>query len=135
FFMLRATEPIIPDRIRRAIRRSYRSGDTNLGPFGLGTILEGYQEALQTASSTTQTYVYSGVAHTDFTLQADGTYRNTTVPAFRGAVLTINGDGTRTLRYKDGRTLTFTTVVANAAVSSAQSDANGNTVTITRGYL
>jgi RHS repeat-associated protein len=136
-FMLSAADLVIPGRTPLAITRSYRSGDTNAGVFGLGTMM-GYEEFLQTTSSTVLTYVYHGDARTTFVKQADGSYTNETVPAFRGARITVDGVGNRTLRYKDGRTVTFTGDIAIATYSTGVGlqtgvgDANGNALTVER---
>ncbi|OLD62965.1 MAG: hypothetical protein AUI47_10710 [Acidobacteria bacterium 13_1_40CM_2_68_5] len=126
-FMLSKTDMILPGRIPVAITRTYRSGDPFLGQFGIGTSMT-YDEFLQATSSTILTYVYRGNARTQFVRQPSGVFTNTTVPAFRGATITINADGTRTLRYKDGQTVTFD----SRGLQIARADANGNQVTITR---
>ena len=128
-FMLSATDLVIPGRTPLAITRSYRSGDANAGVFGLGTMM-GYEEFLQETSATVLTYVYHADARTTFLKQADGTYTNQAVPAFRGARITGDAYGTRTLRYKDGRTVTFTGTVVG--LQMAVTDANGNPVTVGR---
>ena len=68
--------------------------------------------------------------------QGDGSYTNGTVPAFRGARITVGAGGTRTLRYKDGRTVTFTSDLGifQAGVAIGVADANGNGLTLTRPY-
>ena len=78
------------------------------------------------------TYVYHGDARTAFVQQPDGKYTNATVPAFRGARITLNSDGTRTLRDKDGRSVIFALAPSNVALPSALTDANGNRLMITR---
>jgi hypothetical protein len=132
-FMLSATDLVIPGRLPLAITRSYRSGDANAGVFGLGTLM-GYEEFVQETSATVQTYVYHGDARTTFIKQADGSYTNDTVPAFRGARITVDGVGNRTLRYKDGRTVTFTGDIgtSNVGRQTAVVDPNGNQLTVGR---
>jgi YD repeat-containing protein len=88
----------------------------------------GYDEFLQQTSATVITYVYSAGARTQFVQQADGSFTNTAVPAFRGVTIRINADSTRTLRYKDGRTVTFD----SSGLQIARKDAAGNQVTILR---
>jgi RHS repeat-associated protein len=105
-FMLKATDLVLPGRIPVALTRSYRSGDTVPGPFGLGTTL-GYDDFLEATSPDLFTYVYRANAHAPFARQPDGTFINTTVPAFRGARITVNPDSTRTLRFKEGSALVF----------------------------
>src|SRR5262249_55636530 len=64
-FMLSATDLVIGGRTPLAITRSYRSGDTNPGVFGLGTMM-GYEEALQSTSATMLTLVGHHNARTAF---------------------------------------------------------------------
>jgi RHS repeat-associated protein len=131
--MLSATDLVIAGRTPLAITRSYRSGDTNAGVFGLGTMM-GYEEFLQTTSATVLTYVSHGDTRTTFVKQADGSYTNATVPAFRGARITVDGVGNRTLRYKDGRTVSFTGEIypTTVGLQVAVTDANGNALTVGR---
>jgi RHS repeat-associated protein len=126
-FTLRKTDLVLPGRIPVAITRSYRSGDTFPSAFGVGTRMS-YDEFLQQPSSTVITYVYGAGARTTFIQQADGSFTNGAVPAFRGVTLRMNADGTRTLRYKDGRTVTFD----SSGLQIARKDAAGNQVTILR---
>jgi YD repeat-containing protein len=107
--------------------RTYRSGDTFPGPFGLGTTLV-YEDFIEPTSATVITYVYRGNARTAFTQQANGAFTNATIPAFRGTTITVNADGTRTMRGKDGSTIVF-----NAqGLQASRSDRFGNAVTIGR---
>ncbi len=94
----------------------------------------GYEEFLLTTSATVLTYVYHGDTRADFVKQPDGSYTNATVPAFLGARITDNANGTRTLRYKDGRTATYTINFGMFPVGLplAFADANGNQLTLTR---
>src|SRR5206468_1847892 len=121
-------------RIPLAITRSYRSGDTNAGVFGLGTMM-GYEEYLRVTSAAVLTYVYHGDARTDFVRQPDGTFTNSTVPAFRGTTITRNADDTRTMRDKHGRTVRFTSASFGVAVPTAMVDANGNQISMTHDGL
>jgi RHS repeat-associated protein len=126
-FMLRKVDAAFPGVVAVAFERTYRSGDTFPGPFGLGTTLE-YEDFIQPTSSTIITYFYRGNARTTFTKQADGTFTAATIPAFRGTTITVNGDGTRTMRRKDGSTIVFNT----QGLQISRSDRFGNTVTIGR---
>ena len=126
-FMLTKVDAEFPGIAPIAFERTYRSGDTFPGPFGLGTTL-GYDDFIEPTSDTVITLVYRGNARTPFAKQADGTFTNATIPAFRGTTITVNGDGTRTMRQKDGSTIIF-----NAqGLQAARSDRFGNTVTIGR---
>jgi RHS repeat-associated protein len=130
-FMLRATDMVVPGRVPIAITRTYRSGDLGASTFGLGTIMA-YTEYLRDMSADVMTYVYEFGGRTDFTRQPDGTFTNATVPAFRGATITMNPNGTRTLRYKEGRAVNFIVAFAGLGylVPASISDANGNRVTV-----
>src|SRR5262249_66762 len=105
-FMLSATDLVGAGRLPLAITRSYRSGDTNPGVFGIGTRM-GYEEAVQSTSATVLTLVSAHNARTPFVKQGDGSYTNSTVPMFRGARITVAGNGARRLRDKDGRAGAF----------------------------
>jgi RHS repeat-associated protein len=129
-FTATTTDQTLPGRHPVRVSRTYRSGEPGTGgggPFGVGTTL-GWDDFVTTTSPTVQTYIYAGNAATTFLKQADGTYTNTTVPAFRGARLTINPDTTRTLRFKDGRRIEFDIT----GFPVARRDRAGNTVTIER---
>ena len=128
-FMLHATDLVLPGRLPVALTRAYRSGDSVWGPFGLGTTL-GYDDFLDMVSPDLFNYVYRANAHTPFVRQPDGTFINTTVPAFRGARLTVNPDTTRTLRFKDGRALVF----ASNGQQIRTRDRVGNEITIERAW-
>ena len=69
-----------------------------------------------------------GHARTAFTQQPDGTFTTTAVAAFLGARITANGDGTYTLRHKDGATLRFD----SQGRQIGRADRFGNALTITR---
>jgi RHS repeat-associated protein len=127
-FMLTKVDAAFPGIAPIAFERTYRSGDTFPGPFGLGTTLE-YDAFIEPISATLITYVYRANARTEFIKQADGTFTNGTIPAFRGTTITLNADGTRTMRRKDGSTTVFNT----QGLQVSRSDRFGNTVTIGRG--
>jgi RHS repeat-associated protein len=126
-FMLTKVDAAFPGVAPVALERTYRSGDIFPGPFGLGTTLV-YEDFIEPTSSTVLTYIYRGNARTTFTKQANGTFTNATVPAFRGTTITLNADGTRTIRSKDGSTIVFNT----QGLQASRSDRFGNTVTIGR---
>jgi RHS repeat-associated protein len=74
----------------------------------------------------------------DLTRQPDGTYVNRTQPFLKGAVLTAPSGGVHELRFKDGTSWQFRAMQTAAAGGTveflvAQTDRNGNTVTINRG--
>src|SRR4030042_744745 len=83
------------------VSRTYRSGEPGTGgggPFGTGTTL-GWDDYVVATSATVQTYIYAGNAMTTFLKQPDGTYTNSTVPAFRGARLREPSGRALTLAY------------------------------------
>jgi RHS repeat-associated protein len=125
-FMFTKTDLVLPGLVPLAITRTYRSGDPQAGPFGIGTTL-GFDDALQFPSSDVITYVYRGNAQTQFLLQPDGSFTNNTIPAFKGARIVVNSDGNRTLRLRDGTSLTF----SNSLLIQV-SDRAGNAVNIIR---
>jgi hypothetical protein len=83
-FMFTKTDLVLPGLIPIAITRTYRSGDPWVGPFGIGTTL-GFDDALEFPSADVITYVYRGNARTQFIRQLDGSFTNSTIPAFQGA--------------------------------------------------
>ena len=129
-FMLTETDMVIPGRIPMVVTRSYRSGDIAIGPFGRGTTMS-YDDILPLTAPGVLTYVYRGSARTQFFLQGDGSYVNNTVPAFRGARITINPTtGIRTLRHRNGGAIDFDT----GGLMLALRDRNGNQITISRSF-
>jgi YD repeat-containing protein len=125
--MFTATDLVIPGRLPVVWSRTYRSGESLPGPFGIGTTLA-YDDYLYGPGGDVMTYVSRGNALTPFTRQADGSYVNTAVPAFRGARFTGTPGGNWTLRRKDGRAITFD----NQGLMIQVQDRAGNTVTIDR---
>jgi RHS repeat-associated protein len=119
-----------------ALIRTYRSLSGNPGPFGIGT---GHNYSLQLDVSA---LIRSGqgiinLAMPDgnqysFSLTGSGTFLNTTIPAFAGAVMSNPSSGVYTLRYRNGATYTFQTSALGGleAFLTAISDSNGNTITI-----
>src|SRR5688572_12774678 len=127
-FTLSETDMILPGRIPVIVTRTYRSGDIAFGPFGRGTTMS-YDDILSLTAPGVLTYVYHGSARTQFFLQTDGSYSNNTVPAFRGARITINSaTGVRVLRHRNGSSSDFD---ANGLMLAIR-DRNGNQVTIAR---
>jgi len=129
FFYEEKMDLVLPARIPLVVRRTYRTGLTNQGPFGLGTSWP-YDIFLQPPpnGSTQSLMLFTPGNRQDlFARQADGTFVNTTSPALRGALVTTSPSG-RTLRFKDGRLWQFD---LNGRFIS-ESDRNGNTVTISR---
>ena len=128
-FTLEKTDLVLPGRLPLVLTRTYRSGDTQVGPFGIGG-RHGYDAFLvfSTPAATEQLIlVMPDLTRYAFARQADGSFRNATDPAMQGAVVTLSGS-TRVLTFKDQTVWTFD---GNGRLIT-QRDRNGNTVTITR---
>ncbi len=133
-FVLEKTDLVLPGRLPVTFTRSYRTNSTYAGPFGTGTNHSyGVRLVVQNFySNNTKTLVFPDGVRLNFAPQPDGTFRNFTDPAYRGAVLTQTGS-VHTLRLKDGMTWTFgAPVQPNVASLASVSDRYGNTITLTR---
>jgi RHS repeat-associated protein len=120
-----------------AVVRTYRSLSSNPGPFGIGT---GHNYGLQLDISG---LIRSGEGiinlvmpdgnYFSFYRTITGTFINTSIPAFAGAVFSSPSSGVYNLRYKNGTTYTFQTSALGGleAFLTSITDSNGNTVTIT----
>jgi RHS repeat-associated protein len=124
-------------RGRVAITRTYRTLAGTPGPFGVGTNHNyGYQ--LNTFSFIQGqgfiTLIMPDGNQFQFLLQPDGTFINTTIPMFKGAVLRATPPNF-VLRYKDGTAFTFKNPPTGARVAylSSIADRNGNVTTMVRG--
>jgi RHS repeat-associated protein len=124
-------------RGRVAITRTYRTLAGTPGPFGVGTNHNyGYQ--LNTFSFIQGqgfiTLIMPDGNQFQFLLQPDGTFVNTTIPMFKGAVLRATPPNF-VLRYKDGTAFTFKNPPTGARVAylSSIADRNGNVTTMVRG--
>lgn len=132
-FTLEATDLVLPGRMPVRIRRAYRSPEigfsavTGLGLMGARTTLLDYNESLRFVGTQAMAYVV-GYGQGTLSLQPDGTYANTTLPALRGITATLNPDGSRQIRLKDGRVKRFDTNGRLVEIS----DRSGNTVRIVR---
>lgn len=120
-----------------AIQRTYRTLSGAPGPFGVGTNHNyGYQ--LNTFSFIQGqgfiTLIMPDGNQFQFILQTDGTFTNTTIPMFKGAVLRA-AQPNFFLRYKDGTTYAFQNPSTGARVAylSSITDRNGNVTTMVRG--
>ncbi len=126
-FILEKTDLLLPGRIPITLTRTYRTLDASPGPFGPGTS-NPYDIFLQAQGPDLLLLFLPGNSRSLWSRGADGLFRNDQVPAYRGATITPNPDGTRTLRWKDGSVWRFD---PNGRLIS-QTDRNGNTLTITR---
>ncbi|HEV8662942.1 MAG TPA: DUF6531 domain-containing protein [Candidatus Methylomirabilis sp.] len=126
-FILEKTDLVLPGRLPVVFSRTYRTNDASAGPFGPGTS-HPYDIFLRVQGTDLLILFLPGNSRSLWARGADGLFRNDQVPAYRGAQITANPDGTRTLRWKDGSAWGFN---ANGRLIS-QADRNGNTLTIAR---
>ena len=135
FFSMTKTDLTVPGLTPLRVERTYRSGLTGIGPFGVGTISSYDIILLPPPNNSSDALVlYTPGNHQDlFARQPNGTFLNTTSPALQGAVVTVSG-GIRTLTYRDKSKWTFdgtnNQVIGGRLIG--QTDLNGNTVTISR---
>ena len=110
YFIHEQTDLVIPGIFPVKIKRYYRNRDggslAGLGAFGKGTWFE-YDWWLGDYTNMVR-LVKPGNYKYDFPKQPDGTYKNSTDPEFRGAVITYDAaNDTHTLRTRDGSTYKF----------------------------
>jgi RHS repeat-associated protein len=119
-----------------ALVRNYRSLSSSPGPFGIGT---GHNYSLQlNVASFVQngdgliTLVTPDGNQFPFSLTASGTFTNTSIPAYAGAVFTNPSSGVYNLRYRNGVTYVFQTSTLGGleAFLTAIIDSNGNAISI-----
>ncbi len=138
--VVRATDIVLSgNRGSVSINRIFRSMDTNVGPFGIGTnhnfshllstgpFIKGVCQCLTLVMPDGNQYVYSETGTNIFT--------NSTVPSLIGSQITIPSSGTYNLRWKDGSVYQFSTSSQGALLAFLNSitDRNGNTITLVRG--
>ncbi|MFQ5657522.1 MAG: RHS repeat-associated core domain-containing protein, partial [Candidatus Methylomirabilales bacterium] len=128
-FVLEKTDLILSGRIPVAFTRTYRTNGAPAGPFGPGTSHP--YHILLLIEQNLRTLLLPAGARLAFPRQPDGTFRNFTDPSMRGAVLTQSASA-HTLRFKDGTAWSFGDAPLRIAFLIAQTDRNGNTVTLTR---
>lgn len=128
-FRLQQTDLVLSGRFPVAFTRFYRTKNSAVGPFGLGSSHAYDMRLLIVADQ--RTLLLPNGGRVLFAKQPDGTFRNGNAPAYRGAVLTQAG-GSHTLRFKDGTTWTFGLTVSVFGYLTAQADRNGNQITLTR---
>lgn len=115
------------------IERLYRTGNTNVGPFGIGTS-HNYHYQLNTPALTGATFnmITPNGTTVPFVRQADGSYLNKTQPAFAGAVFSTVQGGSQ-LRLLNGTKLGFQPFARmGGSMLTSISDPNGNVVSLTR---
>ncbi len=108
------------------IARLYKSDNTTIGPFGMGTSIN-YNHYLQ-GSGNALTYITPEAGRYILSKNADGTYTNDNYPFLKGAKAYLNTDSTRTLKFKDGSAYEFD---ANGRLIN-ETDRNSNYVSISR---
>lgn len=128
-FVLTHTDLALPGRLPIVLSRTYRPRGAAAGPFGPGTSHP--YHILLLVESDLRTLLLPGGTRLAFPRQADGTFRNSTDPSVRGAVLSLNG-AIQTLRFKDGAIWTFGAPVYGTAFLMRQTDRNGNGLAFTR---
>lgn len=120
-----------------AVVRTYRSLSGNPGPFGIGTgINYGLQLDLSGLIRSAEgiiNLVMPDGNHYPFYRTITGTFINTSLPAFSGAVMSNSSGGVYNLRYKNGLTYVFQNLPSGPfqAFLSAISEPNGNSITVT----
>jgi RHS repeat-associated protein len=133
-FHVTNTDVTLPGRLPIHIQRSYWSGLTRVGLFGVGWNLEGYDVKLL-GRGTALTLIQGDQAELLFVPDGTGRWINLAAPFMAGAVITqLPGDFVFQLRFKDGTIHRFDRIVgfANVAALAAITDRNGSTLTITR---
>jgi RHS repeat-associated protein len=142
-FTAQKTDMVLPGRLPVTITRTY----TTVDPFnniagvrrtmGLGWALS-VDVTLFSVNPTASVFrlILPPNSRLDLTRQVDGTYANSVQPFLKGAVLNTLPGGDHQLRFKDGTTWQFralqTTQAGTVEFLIAQTDRNGNTVTINR---
>jgi RHS repeat-associated protein len=122
YFLDEKTDYYIPGVIPLKITRTYRSGDSGAGAFGKGTYF-GYDMWLQTSGlSNSVLLLMPGNYQYSFALQPNGTYMDSSDPAYIGDVITNNGFN-YVLKRKNGWSYTFSPNLLSKIV-----DPNGNTM-------
>jgi RHS repeat-associated protein len=129
FFTLEKTDLVLPGRLPLVLTRTYRSGDTQVGSFGIGGrhTYDAFLVFPTTGATEQVILVMPDLTRYAFARRADGSFQNATDPGMQGAVVTLSGSN-RILRFKDGAVWTFD---GNGRLVTQQ-DRNGNTVMITR---
>lgn len=118
-----------------SVVRTYRTLSNIAGPFGIGTNHNyGYQLNIVPFQ---QGQGVIGLVMPDgnqfpLNAQPDGTFISSTIPALRGAVLSLTPSGTYRLRWKDGTVFEFQTL-GRVTVLTSITDPNGNLTILVRG--
>jgi RHS repeat-associated protein len=138
-YILQVTDLEIRNSLGRiGIDRVYRTLSGNPGPFGVGTGHNyGYQ--LNTFAFIQGQGFITLVApdgnQFPFNRQLDGTLKNSTIPFFRGAVMTNPSNGIYVLRFKDQTAFQFQSPSSGPRIAylNAITDRNGNVTNLVHG--
>jgi RHS repeat-associated protein len=120
------------------IERVYRTLSTNPGPFGIGTSHNYAYQAdtiLNAAGQGAIVLIAPDGSQSMFNVQPDSTFTNSTIPSFRGAIMTHPSETVVNMRLRDGTNYLFQSLVNGQFIFYLTSitDANSNTITITHG--
>ncbi|MEW6247649.1 MAG: DUF6531 domain-containing protein, partial [Nitrospirota bacterium] len=105
-FTLEKTDMVLPGVLPVHITRTYRSKAEGIGPFGQGASFN-YDLYLTLVGSALRLQMPDMNRYL-FSQEADGKYRNTSYPIFKGAAITRLGS-TDELRWRDGTVYVFNT--------------------------
>ncbi len=127
FFYVDKTDMVLPGRLPVVVTRTYRTNQTNPGPFGVGTSWP-FDTALATPPSGSPDaliLVSPGNRQDVFSRQSFSTFTNSASPSLRGAVFDAGG---LSIRFKDGSLWQFDSL----GRLQSQADRNGNSIQISR---
>jgi RHS repeat-associated protein len=133
-FVVEKTDLAIPGGLTIAVERTYRSGDSRPGLFGIGWNLTPYDHTI-TSNGATLSLVLADQNAFQLSPIGPGRWANGSEPVLRGAVVTqLPGDFNFQIRFRDGTVHRYDRIVGfvNSAGLSTITDRNGNTIAITR---
>jgi RHS repeat-associated protein len=127
FFYLDKTDMVLSGRIPIVVTRTYRSNQTNQGPFGIGSSWPFDITLATPPNGSTDAFILvtPGNRQDVLSRQSFTTFGNTTSPWLRGAVFLIE---LARLQFKDGGYWQFD----SAGRLQSQTDRNGNTIQLSR---
>lgn len=138
--VLRATDiSLSGGRGSVSINRVFRSMDSFVGPFGIGTN-HNYSHLLNTANFIRNVCKCLTLDMPDgnqfvFSQTGTNTFSNATVPTLIGSQITIPSTGVYNLRWKNGTVFQFATSTQGPLLAylNTITDRNGDTITLVRG--